>query len=158
MPYKIVNIEAKMKVGIVDPPICGTLTNKKMSYGDILKCLTMRAIVDEVMPDGSTVRLNMTNYHHDFLGEWEKKHGKRERVVITPPETKKVTPPTTEVKVDKKKDRPKKFNKSVETIEKVPETPAFVKAEDPVVETNDESADTPADIEPENKSSGFDRS
>ena len=34
----------------------------------------MRATVDEIMPDGSTVRLNMSNYYVDFVKQWHDKH------------------------------------------------------------------------------------
>lgn len=161
MPYKIVNIEAKMKIGVITPPIYGREKNKKLSYGEILKCLAMRAIIDEVMPDGSTVRLNMTNYHYDFIGEWEKTHKKPE-VVAPKKEIQDNSSHVTEVKVtelvEEKKEIP---TNSVETVEEVPVMPASVEeAENPVVETKiEEPVDTPAveDKKEEHKSSGFDR-
>jgi hypothetical protein len=36
-----------------------------MTTGDILKCLCKRATVEEILPDGSTIRLNMRNYYTD---------------------------------------------------------------------------------------------
>ncbi len=62
---KRVNINAKVPVRDVKPPIYGTLNNIVMSTGNILKCLCKRAIVDEILPDGSTVRLTMKNYYTD---------------------------------------------------------------------------------------------
>lgn len=62
---KTVNINARIPVKSVTPPIYGVVKNVKMSSGDILKCLIRRAIVDEVLDDGSTVRLTMKNYFTD---------------------------------------------------------------------------------------------
>lgn len=62
---KTVNINARIPVKTITPPIQGYHAGIKMSSGDILKCLTRRAIVDEVLDDGTTVRLNMRNYFTD---------------------------------------------------------------------------------------------
>lgn len=62
---KRVNIRTYIPVRSLTPPIHGTYNNIIMSTGDILKCLCKRAIVDEILPDGSTVRLTMKNYYTD---------------------------------------------------------------------------------------------
>lgn len=62
---KRVNINAPVAIRTITPPIYGTCKNIIMSTGDILKCLCKRAIVDEILPDGSTVRLTMKNYYTD---------------------------------------------------------------------------------------------
>ncbi len=62
---KRVNIRTYIPVRSFTPPIHGTYNNIIMSTGDILKCLCKRAIVDEILPDGSTVRLTMKNYYTD---------------------------------------------------------------------------------------------
>ena len=62
---KRVNIRTTMAVRNINPPICGTCNNVIMSTGDILKCLCRRAFVEEILPDGTTVRLNMKNYYTD---------------------------------------------------------------------------------------------
>lgn len=62
---KRVNINAPIAIRNITPPIYGVCKNVIMSTGDILKCLCKRAIVDEILPDGSTVRLNMRNYYTD---------------------------------------------------------------------------------------------
>lgn len=62
---KRVNINAPIAIRNVNPPMYGVCKNVIMSTGDILKCLCKRAIIDEILPDGSTVRLNMRNYHLD---------------------------------------------------------------------------------------------
>lgn len=62
---KRVNINASVAIRNITPPIYGVCKNVIMSTGDILKCLCKRAIVDEILPDGSTVRLNMRNYYTD---------------------------------------------------------------------------------------------
>jgi len=63
---KIVNIKATIPVRDVTPPISGTRTNIKMTLSDILKCLCRRAIVEQVLSDGSTVRLTTKNFRDDF--------------------------------------------------------------------------------------------
>lgn len=62
---KRVNIRTTVAVRTVNPPISGTKTNIIMSTSDILKCLCRRAIVEEILPNGKTIRLNMNNYYLD---------------------------------------------------------------------------------------------
>lgn len=62
---KKVNIQTTVAVRNINPPICGRYTGIIMSTSDILKCLCRRAQVDEVLPDGRLVRLNMSNYYLD---------------------------------------------------------------------------------------------
>lgn len=61
---KYVRIKTQVAVRNVNPPICGTYEGI-MTTGDILKCICKRAIVHEILPDGKTVRLNMSNYYID---------------------------------------------------------------------------------------------
>ena len=62
---KRVNVYAQVAVRNITPPIYGTCKDIVMSTGDILKCLCKRARVEEILPDGSTVRLNLQNYYRD---------------------------------------------------------------------------------------------
>ena len=62
---KRVNINAPVAIRTITPPIYGRVSNIVMTTGDILKCLCKRAVVDEILPDGSTVRLTMKNYYTD---------------------------------------------------------------------------------------------
>ncbi|MCM1236083.1 MAG: hypothetical protein NC489_38855 [Ruminococcus flavefaciens] len=62
---KRVNIRTTVAVRTTNPPICGTKKNTIMSTSDILKCLCRRAVVEEILPNGSTIRLNMSNYNRD---------------------------------------------------------------------------------------------
>lgn len=62
---KRVNINARIAIRNINPPIYGICKDIVMSTGDILKCICKRAIVDEILPDGTTVRLNMRNYCTD---------------------------------------------------------------------------------------------
>jgi len=62
---KKVNIQTTVAIRNINPPICGRYTGVIMSTSDILKCLCRRAQVDEVLPDGRLVRLNMSNYYLD---------------------------------------------------------------------------------------------
>lgn len=63
---KIVNIKATIPIRDTTPPIYGVKTNVKMTHSDILKCLCRRAIVEEVLPDGSTVRLTTKNFRDNL--------------------------------------------------------------------------------------------
>ena len=62
---KRVNIQTVTAVRTITPPISGSYRNVIMSTGDILKCLCRRAKVEEILPDGTTVKLNMSNYYLD---------------------------------------------------------------------------------------------
>ena len=62
---KRVNVKAPVAIRNITPPIYGTCKDIVMTTGDILKCICKRAIVEEILPDGSTVRLNMSNYYTD---------------------------------------------------------------------------------------------
>lgn len=66
---KLVNINACMPIKNINPPIYGIRENVEMTTSDILKCLCRRAIIDEILPDGTIVRLNMKNYHLDNTPE-----------------------------------------------------------------------------------------
>lgn len=60
---KKVNIVAQIPIRTVYPPIYGTYSGIVMSPSTILKCLTHKAYVEEILPDGSTVKLTMKNYN-----------------------------------------------------------------------------------------------
>ena len=62
---KRVNVVTKVAVRNVNPPISGSYKNIIMSTSDILKLLSKRAMVEEILPDGSTVKLTMRNYYTD---------------------------------------------------------------------------------------------
>ena len=62
---KKINIKASVPIKDFRPPIYGTCNGIEMATGEILKCLCKRAIVDEVLPDGSTIRLDLKNYYTD---------------------------------------------------------------------------------------------
>ena len=66
---KTVNIKADIPIKNVDPPIYGVHKGIKMNPSNILKCLCRRAIVEEVLSDGSTVRLTTKNFREDFEGQ-----------------------------------------------------------------------------------------
>ena len=70
---KIVNIKATIPIRDTAPPIYGIKQNVKMTYSDILKCLCKRAIVEQVLSDGTTVRLTTKNFRDDFEAELKKK-------------------------------------------------------------------------------------
>ena len=70
---KIVNINARIPVKTVAPPIYGVKNGIEMTISDILKCLTRRAIVHQVLSDGSTIQLTTKNFREDYEGQLQKK-------------------------------------------------------------------------------------
>lgn len=62
---KRVNVVTRVAVRTTNPPISGSYKNIVMSTSDILKLLCKRASVEEILPDGRTVKLNMQNYYKD---------------------------------------------------------------------------------------------
>lgn len=59
---KMVNIFPSMPITTINPPIRTTVKRVTKSVDEIRACLMARAIVEEVLPDGKTTRLNLGNY------------------------------------------------------------------------------------------------
>lgn len=62
---KRVNISTRLPIRSVNPPITGRKNNIELSTQDIRACILSGAFVDEILPDGSTVRLSLSNYTKD---------------------------------------------------------------------------------------------
>ena len=62
---KKVNVTARTPVIVpsVSVPLRGTVRNIVLSEQDIFKCITQKAIVDEILSNGSLVRLSLSNYN-----------------------------------------------------------------------------------------------
>lgn len=60
---KKVNVIARIPVRTLTPILHGTYLGITMSVANICKCLTFRAIVEEILPDGSVIFLDMNNYN-----------------------------------------------------------------------------------------------
>lgn len=84
---KVVNINATIPIVNVTPQLYGYREGIKMTLSDILKCLMRRAIIHEVMPDGSTIRLTLKNFRDDnralLKAEKEKKTEEQPKVEET---------------------------------------------------------------------------
>lgn len=81
---KVVNINATIPIVNVTPQLYGYRENVKMTISDILKCLMRRAIIHEVMPDGSTIRLDLKNFRDDNRAKMTpKEEEKKEEEVST---------------------------------------------------------------------------
>lgn len=59
---KVVNIYPSMPITGVNPPIRSAVKRVTKSIEEIRTCLMSRAIVEEVLPSGETVRLDISNY------------------------------------------------------------------------------------------------
>lgn len=62
---KTVNVDARIPVNTVTPKISGYVAGISMTTADILKCIIRKALVDEILPNGKLLRLNMQNYYTD---------------------------------------------------------------------------------------------
>lgn len=60
---KIVNIYPSMPITTVNPPIRTTVKRVTKSVKEIRACIIARAIVEEVLSNGKTVRLDFSNYN-----------------------------------------------------------------------------------------------
>ena len=98
---KRVNIVAHVAIRNITPPIYGTLKDVVMTTGDILKCLSKRAKVEEILPDGSTIRLNFSNYYTDNgAGLYVKQEEKARSVKVPEAPVVKNEAPVVETKVE----------------------------------------------------------
>ena len=57
--YKIVNIKTTRPIRTIRPAILQSVEGIKLTVGDIRRVIYSRALVDEVLSDGSTVRLTL---------------------------------------------------------------------------------------------------
>lgn len=134
---KRVNVRANVAVRNINPPIHGTCNDIIMTTGDILKCLCKRAHVEEILPNGTTVTLNMKNYFTDNGAGLFVKKEKQQHVEVKKPE-------------------PEKADKAPE----VPETPVVETADEKKEEKPEESVTPPAESEtkPDDSESAVDES
>lgn len=120
---KRVNIDAPTAIRALNPPLLGKANNVIMSTGDILKCLCKRAKVDEVLPDGTTVRLNMANYYLDNSSQATRipappapnQHTIQSEMVVTEPDPAEEEAPVEEETVEA--DEPEAEESSAEEAE-----------------------------------------
>lgn len=94
---KRVNVRANIAIRNINPPIYGTCNNIIMTTGDILKCLCRRAHVEEILPDGHTVKLNMSNYFTDNGAGLSASTAAVEKENITEPTVTPATDETTDI-------------------------------------------------------------
>lgn len=62
---KKVNVIPQRPISTVNPPIRSAVRRVHKPVEDIRKCLIGRAIVEEILPDGSTLTLDFSNYDKD---------------------------------------------------------------------------------------------
>ena len=137
---KRVNVTTTIPVRTITPPLNGTYKDIIMSTGDILKCISRRAIVDEILPNGMSIRLTIGNYYKDNgagLDAAERAAGTK-----VAEEKKPETGAPTETH-----EEPAAAEQTRTEEEQAPEAPANVEPEAPVVETELE-AQPEAGVEP----------
>lgn len=62
---KTVNIYPRTPITTLNPPIRGIVRNIVKSTKEIRECIIARAVVEEVLSDGSTLILDFSNYNKD---------------------------------------------------------------------------------------------
>lgn len=95
---KVVNIKSSNVLYIFTPPMSGVFNNQKMTTGDIKNCILQGAYVEEVLSDGRTIRLDLTNF--DKVNELPKIELKEEKKEIKVEEKKVELPKKLEQKVE----------------------------------------------------------
>lgn len=67
---KKVNVFPMVPIYSIKNPIVGTTFNVELSTGDILCCIYARAKVEEILPNGTTINLDLKNYNKvNFIEE-----------------------------------------------------------------------------------------
>lgn len=62
---KIVNINSPSVLYVLTPPLSGVFNSIELSLGDIKACIMQGARVEEVLSNGTTVKLDLKNYNKD---------------------------------------------------------------------------------------------
>ena len=142
---KRVNITTTIPVRTVTPPLSGTYKDIIMTTGDILKCISRRAIVDEILPNDTTIRLTMRNYYLDNgAGLDAAERAAASKIVdeehVDPPKGEEATAPAEE-----EEQAPELPVVEPEVTADEEETKV---AENPVVETEPYSTEPEASVEP----------
>lgn len=137
---KKVNINAIVPIRDVEPPIYGTLNNIEMSTGTILRCLCKRAIIHEVLPDGTLYRLNMSNYYTDNTAHMKNTKSVTEKEEAKPTITTVHTPTTVSNSIP----NDKKEEVVVETVKEI--------TTEEEVDMDDDSSDDDSDTDDETTS------
>lgn len=78
---KTVNIQSRDVLYVLTPPMAGIVNNVQMELADIRMCLVKGADVEEVLKDGTTIKLDLDNYRKDFYVAEEKKEIKIEEKI-----------------------------------------------------------------------------
>ena len=136
---KIVNIESPVGLYVFTPPMSGVFKKVELSTGDIKSCIMQGAKVEEILHDGTLLRLDLRNY--------DKQNVRVEVVETSVVEQKKETVVEPPAVVEQVNETPV-VEESIETsaveevtvtavVEESVETPAVVEQvnETPVVET-----------------------
>lgn len=69
---KKVNIQSNYPLYVFTPPLTGVINGAELTYPEIYNCLGQGAIINEVLPDGSELRLNYQNYNKVNVSEPKK--------------------------------------------------------------------------------------
>lgn len=145
---KVVNIYPRTPILTVNPPIRSMVRRVTKPISDIRKCIVAHAVVEEILPEGGIVRLNLANYDKDNsvkkVDKIEiKKAEIKEKTSVdnkAKPETKNEPKNFTDNKFNKKNEKFKKYQDQQKKSEK-PETIITEKVEEKVETLDAENLD-----------------
>ena len=87
MNKKVVNIYPTTPVLSTNPPIRTMAYKITKPIKDIRACIIAGAKVEEVLPNGSTIRLNLNNYDKDHIAIYNKIKSKESETTLKPIKT-----------------------------------------------------------------------
>ena len=135
MMTKVVNIYPTTPILRVNPPIRFTVYKTTKSTAEIKACILSDAIVEEILPDGNTLRLNLNNYNKvNYVAPKPVKAKKEDADINNIPvlDVKDVLPPSVTV-VSTEKPKPL-FKKAEEAKKVIEESTEKVDTPKPVIE------------------------
>ena len=145
---KLVNIYPSVPVISTNPPIRSIIRNVKKPVEQIRACIMARATVEEILKDGSKIRLDLTNYDKDNEPKTVKAPEPTKTVEIKPDEPVKEAAkeePKEEIK-DPAKTEPVVEEPKLEAVEEAnPEIEEMVVLEDASTDAAVESSEKPVE-------------
>lgn len=135
---KLVNIYPTYPIVTITPPIRCPIKNVRKTIPEIRECIIKRAVVEEILEDGSIVNLDFANYDKDNTkkGSIEDLFKKEEKKEFVKPSIEQITKPIEEPIIEESIETPVEEAVVEETIE----TPVEEAVVEEVIETSVEEA------------------
>lgn len=116
---KLVNIYPTYPIVTITPPIRCPIKNVRKTIPEIRECIIKRAVVEEILEDGSIVNLDFANYDKDNTkkGSIEDLFKKEEKKEFVKPSIEQITKPIEEPIIEESIETPVEEAVVEETIE-----------------------------------------